>query len=169
MGVDTHVVRLRTNRSPASGSGFSSRWRSVDTKADSLGRVPLLAGLRRSELVQLAKHAEDLDAPAGTDLYREGDSACEFFIIVEGEVEVLREDDGVERTLNVLGPGDYFGEVAILRDSSRIATVKATSPTTLLAMDRDSLRSLVAGSLGTTEQFDRVIRERMTVAGQAAE
>lgn len=121
------------------------------------------------DLATVAGRLQTVNVDPGSVVVRQGAPADKFFIIVEGEVEVLREDDGVERTLNVLGPGDYFGEVAILRDSSRIATVKATSPTTLLAMDRDSLRSLVAGSLGTTEQFDRVIRERMTVAGQAPE
>ena len=98
-------------------------------------------------------------------IVRQGAPADKFFIIVEGEVDVVREDDGEEKTINTLGPGDYFGEVAILRDSSRIATVKAKTQATLLAMDRDSLKSLVAGSLGTTEEFDRVIRERMTAAG----
>jgi nitroimidazol reductase NimA-like FMN-containing flavoprotein (pyridoxamine 5'-phosphate oxidase superfamily) len=121
------------------------------------------------DLATVAGRLQTVNVDPGSVVVRQGAPADKFFIIVEGEVEVLREDDGEERTLNVLGAGDYFGEVAILRDSSRIATVKATAPTTLLAMDRDTLRSLVAGSLGTTEQFDRVIRERMTAAGQTAE
>lgn len=125
--------------------------------------------LPAGELTTVAGRMQTVIVEPGSVVVRQGAPADKFFIIVEGEVEVLREDDGEERTLNQLGPGDYFGEVAILRDSSRIATVRATTPTTLLAMDRDALRSLVAGSLGTTEEFDRVIRERMTSAGQAAE
>jgi nitroimidazol reductase NimA-like FMN-containing flavoprotein (pyridoxamine 5'-phosphate oxidase superfamily) len=122
--------------------------------------------LPASDLATVAGRLQSVSVEPGGIVVRQGAPADKFFIIVEGEVEVLREDDGQERTLNTLGPGDYFGEVAILRDSSRIATVRAKSPTTLLAMDRDSLRSLVAGSLGTTEEFDRVIRERMTSVGQ---
>ena len=124
--------------------------------------------LPAGELTTVAGRMQTMNVEPGSVVVRQGGPADKFFIIVEGEVEVLREDDGEERTLNVLGPGDYFGEVAILRDSSRIATVKATTPTTLLSMDRDALKSLVAGSLGTTEEFDQVIRERMTAAEQAS-
>ena len=121
--------------------------------------------LPASDLATVAGRLQSMKVEPGSVVVRQGAPADKFFIIVEGEVDVIREDGGEEKTINTLGPGDYFGEVAILRDSSRIATVKAKSQTTLLAMDRDSLKSLVAGSLGTTEEFDRVIRERMTAAG----
>jgi CRP-like cAMP-binding protein len=58
-------------------------------------------------------------------------------------------------------PGSFLGEVSIMRDMPRLATVRATKPTTLLAIDRDTFRGLVAQSLGTTEDFDRVIQERL--------
>jgi nitroimidazol reductase NimA-like FMN-containing flavoprotein (pyridoxamine 5'-phosphate oxidase superfamily) len=118
------------------------------------------------ELATVAGKLQTAKVDAGTVIVRQGAPADKFFIIVEGGVEILREDDGDERTLNTLGQGDYFGEVAILRDSPRIASVRATAPTTLLTMDRDTFRNLVAGSLGTTEQFDSVIRERMVAAGE---
>ena len=60
-----------------------------------------------------------------------------------------------------LKQGQFFGEMAILRDSPRTATVRAITPTTLLTMDRDVFRNLVAQSLATTEDFDRVIRQRL--------
>lgn len=122
--------------------------------------------LPERDLATIAGRLQTMTVEPGEVVVRQGGPADKFFIIVEGDVEVVREDDGEERTINVLGAGDYFGEVAILRDSTRIATVRATARTTLLTMDRDALRSLVAGSLGTTEEFDRVIRERMTEAGQ---
>jgi len=125
--------------------------------------------LPAGELTTVAGRMQTMNVEPGSVVVRQGGPADKFFIIVEGEVEVLREDDGEERTLNVLGPGDYFGEVAILRDSSRIATVKAKTATTLLSMDRDALKSLVAGSLGTTEEFDQVIRERMSAAEHPAQ
>jgi uncharacterized protein YhbP (UPF0306 family) len=119
------------------------------------------------ELASVAGKLQTVNVEPGTVVVRQGAPADKFFIIVEGSVDILREDDGEERTLNTLGQGDYFGEVAILRDTPRIASVRATSRTTLLTMDRDTFRSLVAGSLGTTEQFDSVIRERMIAAGEA--
>lgn len=118
------------------------------------------------ELATVAGRLQTAKVDAGTVIVRQGAPADKFFIIVEGDVEIVREDDGEERTINTLGQGDYFGEVAILRDTPRIASVRATSPTTLLTMDRDTFRTLVAGSLGTTEQFDSVIRERMVAAGE---
>jgi Cyclic nucleotide-binding domain len=97
----------------------------------------------------------------GDVVVRQGAPADKFFIIVEGEVEVVREDDGESRRLATLGKGQFFGEIAILRDTPRMATVRAITPTTLFAMERDVFRSLVAQSMGTTDDFDSVIRRRL--------
>ena len=97
----------------------------------------------------------------GEVVVRQGAPADKFFIIVEGEVEVVRESDGASRPLATLGRGQFFGEIAILRDTPRMATVRALKPTTLFAMERDIFRSLVAQSMGTTDDFDRVIRQRL--------
>jgi CRP-like cAMP-binding protein len=158
------------------------RLRGLDRRAEATRRelapkVGLLDGLRvfegasRQALECLAAAMEERAVPAGAVVVAEGEEADAFYLVRSGILAVLSagERGGPPARVNTLGPGDYFGEVAILRDSPRIATVKAKTPTTLLAMDRDSLRSLVAGSLGTTEEFDRVIRERMTAAGQTAQ
>ena len=86
-----NLVRRRPNQSTAPRRGLRTKWQTDDSKADALGRIPLLAGLKRNELVQLGRHAEDLDVSAGTHLYREGDTAREFFIVVEGEVEICKD------------------------------------------------------------------------------
>jgi CRP-like cAMP-binding protein len=96
---------------------------------------------------------------AGQVIVRQGAPADKFFIIVDGSVEVVHEDG--ERTLTVLRGGEFFGEIAILRDSPRTATVRALTPTSLLAMDRDTFRGLVAQALGTTQDFGAVIQERL--------
>jgi general stress protein 26 len=98
---------------------------------------------------------------AGDVVVRQGAPADKFFIVVDGEVEVLRESDGETRPLATLGRGQFFGEIAILRDLPRMATVRALGPTTLFAMERDVFRSLVAQSMGTTDDFDSVIRRRL--------
>jgi uncharacterized protein YhbP (UPF0306 family) len=94
-------------------------------------------------------------------IVRQGAPADKFFIIVAGEVEVTREDDGRSRKLATLGPGQFFGEMAILRDTPRNATVTAQTETTLLTMDHDTFRRVVAQSLATTEDFDDVVRARL--------
>jgi uncharacterized protein YhbP (UPF0306 family) len=119
------------------------------------------------EVETMAARLESVQVRAGKVIVRQGAPADKFFIIVEGEVEVLREDGGAARAVATLRAGQFFGEMAILRDTPRNATVRATAPTTLLAMDRDSFRALVAQSLGTTQDFDRVVQQRLSELGAA--
>jgi uncharacterized protein YhbP (UPF0306 family) len=101
-----------------------------------------------------------LDFPAGETIARAGGPADKFFIVVDGEVEVDREGVGGEAPVS-LGPGQFFGELAILRDRPRTATLKALEPTRVLALARDTFRDIVAESLGTTKDFDAIVRERL--------
>lgn len=102
---------------------------------------------------------------AGEVIVRQGAPANTFFIIAEGEVVVLREDNGEEHTVATLTRGQFFGEMALLRDLPRTATVRATVPTTLLTMDRDAFRAIVSHSLATTQDFDRLIQQRLGEPG----
>lgn len=117
--------------------------------------------LPQREAESLATQLNTLEIGSGDVIVRQGAPADKFFIIIDGEVEVVREDDGQERTLATLGRGQFFGEMAILRDTPRMATVRAVTPTTLFAMERDAFHNLVAGSMGTTQDFDRVIQQRL--------
>jgi CRP-like cAMP-binding protein len=117
--------------------------------------------LPREDVEGLATQLQTVQAGAGDVIVRQGAPADKFFIIVEGEVEVVHDQDGEQRTLATLTNGQFFGEMAVLRDSPRSATVRATAPTTLFAMERDAFRTIVAQSLGTTQDFDRVIQQRM--------
>jgi uncharacterized protein YhbP (UPF0306 family) len=103
-------------------------------------------------------------AQEGEVIARQGGPADKFFIVADGEVEIERSGEG-DRNVATLGPGQFFGEISILRDTPREATVKATKPTTLLAMERETFRDLVAQSLGTTGEFDKVIRGRLESLG----
>ena len=100
---------------------------------------------------------------AGEVIARQGAPADKFFIVIEGEVEVTREGEAQGSTRH--GPGDMIGEVAILRDTPRAATITATQPTTLFALERDTFRDLVAEALGTTGEFERVIQARLEALG----
>ena len=121
--------------------------------------LPAQAGLTISGEMQ------PLAVDEGEVIVRQGAPADKFFIVVEGEVEVTREEQGGARTLETLGPGQLLGEIAIMRDLPRAATVRATKPTRLLAMERETFHSLVARSLGVAEDFDRVIHERLERLG----
>jgi CRP-like cAMP-binding protein len=117
--------------------------------------------LPEEELENVAAKLQTIVAAPGDIVVRQGAPADKFFIIVEGEVEVVHDAEGEQRALATLSNGQFFGEMAILRDMPRTATVRATKQTTLFAMERDAFRSLVAQSLGTTEDFDRVIQQRL--------
>jgi len=117
--------------------------------------------LPKEEIETVAAKLQTVQVGAGDVIVRQGAPADKFFIIVDGEVEVLHEQDGATKRLATLTAGQFFGEMAILRDSPRMATVKALGQATLFAMERDAFRGLVAQSMGTTRDFDQVIQQRL--------
>jgi CRP-like cAMP-binding protein len=105
---------------------------------DHLQQVPFFAGLPKKELDLLARQTDDLDVAPGKVLAREGDFGDEFFVIESGSAEVTR---GGEQ-LRELGAGDFFGELALLDEDRRTATVTATSPMEVIVMTRSNFRAL---------------------------
>jgi CRP/FNR family cyclic AMP-dependent transcriptional regulator len=135
---------------------------SPDVKADALARCPFFAGLSRRELIELAKVTEDMEVDEGKALTREGRSGSEFFVIVEGEVSVTKEGSEVRR----LGPGDFFGEIALLEDTPRTATVTATTPLRFFVLTRQAFRSLLAHQPDITDKVTRALEERVRATSE---
>jgi uncharacterized protein YhbP (UPF0306 family) len=100
---------------------------------------------------------QPLTAAAGETIVREGAPADKFFLIVDGEAEVLRG----EQRLETLSAGQLFGEVAIMRQQPRSATVRAITDVRLFALPRDAFRDLIAQSMEITPEFDSIIRGRL--------
>jgi CRP-like cAMP-binding protein len=99
-----------------------------------LKSIPLFSELSDRQRDQVARWADEVDVKAGKHLVDQGRFAYEFFVIEEGTAEVSRDGDH----LTDLGPGDFFGEIGILEDEPRTASVVATSDMTLIVMtDRD--------------------------------
>jgi CRP/FNR family transcriptional regulator, cyclic AMP receptor protein len=98
--------------------------------ADALKKVPLLAGLSDRELERLAGQLHERKFPAGSKVVSEGATGTGFFVITEGEAEV--EIGG--QVLNKLGPGDYFGEMALIDEGIRSATITAVTNLTCYGM-----------------------------------
>jgi len=100
-----------------------------------LAAVPLLERLEGGELERLAATATRLTLPTGSDVVREGDHGQRFYVLLAGRADVLYGGDKVR----ALGPGDSFGEIAVLRDVPRTATVRVTEDAELCAVERDDL------------------------------
>ena len=124
--------------------------------------LSVFSDLPREDAVVVTAQLQTLRVDEGEVVVRQGGPADKFFIVIEGELEVSEEGQaGESRKLATLGPGQFFGEVAIMRDTPRAATVTAVRASTLMAMERDTFRGVVADSLGTTRDFERVIQGRL--------
>jgi len=110
-----------------------------NAKIELLKTVPLFAGCSKSELGQLAKTADEIDLRQGTVLTREGRPGREFFVLIDGTAEVTKKG----KKIADLGPGDWLGEIALITDSPRTATVTATSPVDVLVITDRRFRSVV--------------------------
>jgi MFS family permease len=123
-----------------------------------LASVPIFAPLPGASLEHLAARLVPLRLEAGTVILREGDAGDRFYIVAEGEVEVSQYD----RAVSELGAGDYFGEIALLRDVPRTATVTARTDVVLYALDRDDFLASVTGHPQSAEAAETVMSARLS-------
>jgi cAMP-dependent protein kinase regulator len=110
-----------------------------------LRSVPALSALPDYEILLVADALQPVDPPDGEAIIKQGDSGDEFFIILEGECRVMKKEDGAQEAQQValLGSGQYFGELALMRDSPRAATVVAGPQCKLIKLDRASFHRLL--------------------------
>jgi CRP/FNR family cyclic AMP-dependent transcriptional regulator len=130
---------------------------SQDTKVKALKGAPLFEGLSRKELAQLARVSEDVEVEPGTVLCKEGDIGHEFFVIVEGKVKVTRKG----RRVSVRGGGDFVGEIALIEDVPRTATVTAETPVRLFVLTRKDFRHLLDENPTVERKVMRVLARRL--------
>lgn len=110
-----------------------------NAKTELISRVPLFAHCSKRELAEVAGIADEIDLREGKELTREGAPGREFFVLVEGTADVVKNG----RKINSLGAGDFFGEIALVHQSPRTATVKATAPVRALVITERSFRRLL--------------------------
>ena len=110
-----------------------------DAKVELLKKVPLFADCSKSELRELARSADELDLREGTVLTREGRPGREFFVLIDGTVKVTKNGKKVAE----LKGGDWLGEIALLTDKPRTATVTATSAVDVLVITDRRFRNVV--------------------------
>ena len=109
------------------------------TKLDLIARVPLFAALSKSERGQVASIADEIDLPGDKLLIREGEPGREFFVLLEGEVEVTRKG----KRLATRRSGEFFGEIALVSRLPRTATVKTRGPVRALVIRDVDFRAVL--------------------------
>jgi CRP/FNR family cyclic AMP-dependent transcriptional regulator len=121
-----------------------------------LKNVPFFSGMSKGELAAIARQTDEVDVPAGKVLAREGDFGDEFFMIDAGTAEVTRGGEAIAE----LGAGDFFGELALLEEDRRTATVTARTPMSLVVMTRSDFRSLDRAQPAIHATVAKAIAER---------
>jgi CRP-like cAMP-binding protein len=127
-----------------------------DVKLELIKKVPLFSRCSKDSLEEISGIADELDLPDGRELTREGERGREFFVLVEGEVDVTREGNHV-RTLS---SGDFFGEIALISNEPRTATVKAKGPVRVLVITDRAFKALVERSPGIDAEVREAVAER---------
>ncbi|HEV8248594.1 MAG TPA: cyclic nucleotide-binding domain-containing protein [Gaiellaceae bacterium] len=111
-------------------------------KIELLKRVPLFSQCSKKELAEIAAVADEIDLNEGRELTRQGAPGREFFVLVEGQADVRRNS----RKVRTLTDGDFFGEIALVTDRPRTATVVATTPVRLLVVTDRAFRHMLEES-----------------------
>ncbi len=110
-----------------------------DLKLELIGRVPLFSGCNAGDIEWIGRLADKVDVTAGHVIFREGTTAHEFIIVVDGALRVERRGNVINR----LGPGDFAGEIALVDGGPRTATVIADVPSSLFVIGHREFHSLL--------------------------
>ncbi len=139
---------------PASSAGLTPL-------TQALRKVDFLAPLNDDEVSVVARGAEVLQRPAGAEIFKKGDPGESFFVVLSGEVRLV--GDGGQ-LLNSVGPGGFFGELALLTGEPRIATAVAASSCELAAVGREDFRGVVMANPTVALEMSRILGQRLSRA-----
>ena len=127
-----------------------------DHRADLLANVPLFAGCSKKDLHKIATIADELDIRDAKVLTRQGVPGREFFVLLDGSVDVVR--DG--KRISTLGTGDFFGEMGLVSQKPRSATVTTTAPVRALVITETNFRRLLRENPSISMKVLEAVAER---------
>ena len=135
---------------------------------DLLTRVPLFEGIDRVTLARLAAHLDPLVVAEGETVCRQGEPGDCLYVVATGRlgVHVHAADGQVSRRIDGLGPGDFFGEMALLTGEPRSATVRAETPSRMLRLERERFETLVRTQPSSFLAIARVLSRRLAAANR---
>lgn len=125
-----------------------------------LARIPMFAPLPRMDLERLARQLDRIDTPAGTEVIRQGDVGDRFYVVDDGRFEIVI--DG--KPIAVQGEGDYFGEIALLQDVPRTATVRAIDDGAVWALDQEEFLATLTDLPQAANAAHAISAERVRTA-----
>ena len=128
-----------------------------DGKVELIKKVPLFSKLSKKELEQVAHIADELDLPNGKLMAEEGDRGREFFVLLEGEADVTKGD----KSINTMHAGDFFGEIALVTQMPRTASVRATTDVRVLVVTERDFRALLKHSPEVGRGVAEALAERV--------
>jgi CRP-like cAMP-binding protein len=143
--------------------------RDADRRAEALSAVDFLRVLSDDQRRRLAEGSRMHQYGADEAVVRQGDQTAEMFIVQRGEVVVQRENGHGPIEVARLGPGAFFGEMALMTGERRTATVRAGGPCTLIGVDQGALKAVLEASPDLASLISRVIAERQAAAEAKAE
>jgi CRP-like cAMP-binding protein len=126
-----------------------------------LATSPLFRPFSPQQRVDLARRFSGHDVAPGTALIREGDPGRGLYVVLAGEVEVVKGDEPFEATLATLRSGDVFGEIALVRGTPATATVRAARPSTVLFLAREYFERLIGALPEIRAFFENLTEERL--------
>ncbi len=136
---------------------------------DILRSVNIFAGLSEDELEQIGEYITEQDLPRGAVLYEQGEPGDALYIVRAGRLKAAVSDAaGRERVLALYGPGDFFGELALISSQPRTATVTAVTDCNLLVLKREDFEKFLANNLQAMRRVIGVITERQTMPPTAS-
>lgn len=121
--------------------------------------MPLFSSCTDKELTFIASRVDEVDVPAGTTLCKKGESGGDFFIILEGKAEV-----DAAQGKSTLGPGDFFGEIALLDNGPRTATVRSATPMRMLVLGHAQFRDVLHQNGEIAVKILRAVTQRLRAA-----
>ena len=133
-------------------------------RAELLGSMPLLSELSSTQVKSVASKLVAESYPARATIIQQGDIGDKFYVVEEGTVLIRRLNEGAdqETTVGRLGPGEYFGEIALLMKVPRTASVLADTDVKLLSLDSTSFEEMMKDYLQSSQRLEQVTSRRMT-------
>lgn len=134
--------------------------RRTETICEFLRQTDFFTDLTPRTLAEVANNIEIREYPQGARVINQGDEGHEFFMIVDGSVDIVRKKDDHEESLKHLKTGAYFGEVALIKDQPRNASAITLGPTTCYVLDRDEFHDVIESSDSFGLELRKVLFER---------